>query len=97
MRGPSHFGSQRGTYSPLAEQHRRIFELYHMHAKDLFSHAKVAVSIFSWWMKVQAQEIQLKHLKPQLGVVFLDEADANSVGGLMAATYGWREAELAYN
>ena len=81
----------------LAHHHRSIFELYHMSAKNLFNHCKVAVATFSWWMKFQAQEVRLKQLKSQIGVVFLDEADANTVGGLLAATFGGREAVLAYD
>jgi hypothetical protein len=50
--------NDRGTslwYWQLADHYRCIFELYHMNAKGLFSHSKVAVSTFSWRMKFQAQ------------------------------------------
>lgn len=57
----------------------------------------MAVAAFSWLMKFQAQEVRLKQLKSQSGVVFLDEADASSVGGLMAATYNSKEAVFAYD
>lgn len=87
-------------YQRLAEHHTLVFNLYHQVPTGLFDSARVAVSTYSYWCKHQAREASSgdRLLRDKrISVVYLDEADMNSLGGLMCATWNCAEVILAFD
>lgn len=79
-----------------ATHHILICRLYHQRPSNLFGAARVCIATYIYWCKHQAREtIQQSILGGKGMTVAYFEADMNSLGSLMCATWNCEEVVFA--